>query len=216
MTTRPDADIAGATAAHGRLLAAIERLTDADVAQASLLPGWTVGHVLTHLARNADSHVRMLEAAGDGARRRAVRRGPRGPAGRHRGRRRPAGVGSGGRRPVVVGPPGGAVVVAPRPTLGRSRCQRRRRALAVRRAAVPPLAGGRGPPGGSRHRARRGPTGPTTTWPASCRGSWPAFPTAWRTGPPGAASPRGCSTGPPRRATLVLGGWEEHPGTYVR
>ena len=29
----------------------------------SRLPGWTVGHVLTHLARNADSHVRMLLAA---------------------------------------------------------------------------------------------------------------------------------------------------------
>ncbi len=24
---------------------------------------WTVGHVLTHLARNAESHVRMLEGA---------------------------------------------------------------------------------------------------------------------------------------------------------
>jgi len=31
----------------------------------SLLPGWSVGHVLTHLARNADSHVRRLEAAAD-------------------------------------------------------------------------------------------------------------------------------------------------------
>lgn len=27
----------------------------------SALPGWTVGHVLSHLARNADSHVAMLE-----------------------------------------------------------------------------------------------------------------------------------------------------------
>lgn len=29
----------------------------------SLLPGWTVGHVLTHLARNADSHLRRSDAA---------------------------------------------------------------------------------------------------------------------------------------------------------
>ncbi len=29
----------------------------------SLLPGWTVGHVLTHVARNADSHLRRAEAA---------------------------------------------------------------------------------------------------------------------------------------------------------
>ena len=32
----------------------------------SRLEGWTVGHVLTHLARNADSHTRMLDAAWHG------------------------------------------------------------------------------------------------------------------------------------------------------
>jgi maleylpyruvate isomerase len=37
-----------------RLLAGLEELTDADVAAPSTLPGWTRGHVLTHLARNAD------------------------------------------------------------------------------------------------------------------------------------------------------------------
>ncbi len=42
------------------------RLTDAGARQPSRLPGWTVGHVLTHLARNADSHVRMLQAAARG------------------------------------------------------------------------------------------------------------------------------------------------------
>jgi maleylpyruvate isomerase len=56
-------DIAGAAAAHRRLIEAIDGLADADVAAASLLPGWTVGHVLTHIARNADSHVRMIEGA---------------------------------------------------------------------------------------------------------------------------------------------------------
>lgn len=79
MTTRPDDDIAGAVAAHARLLANLEGLTDSDVARPSLLPGWTVGHVLTHLARNADSHVRMLEGAADG---RAVEQYPGGRAAR--------------------------------------------------------------------------------------------------------------------------------------
>ena len=48
---------------HARLAVTLSRLTDADARGASLLPGWSVGHVLTHLARNADSHVRMLEGA---------------------------------------------------------------------------------------------------------------------------------------------------------
>ncbi len=71
MTNRPDADIAGASGAHARLLDALDRLTKASAGddwatRPSLLPGWTVGHVLTHLARNADSHVRILEAAAAG------------------------------------------------------------------------------------------------------------------------------------------------------
>ena len=59
-------DLAGATAAHTRLLTALDGLTDERCAGPSLLPGWTIGHVLTHLARNADSHVGMLEAANRG------------------------------------------------------------------------------------------------------------------------------------------------------
>ncbi len=66
MSNRPEAEIAGATAAHGRLLAAIAGITDDGVARPSLLPGWTVAHVLTHLARNADSHVRILDGAAGG------------------------------------------------------------------------------------------------------------------------------------------------------
>ncbi len=61
-----DRDIAGATAAHARLEAELAHLTDEQVVQPSLLPGWTVGHVVTHLARNADSHVLMFEAANRG------------------------------------------------------------------------------------------------------------------------------------------------------
>ena len=59
-------DIAGALAAHRRLDADLAELTDADVRAPSLLPGWTRGHVLAHLARNADSHERMLLAAARG------------------------------------------------------------------------------------------------------------------------------------------------------
>jgi maleylpyruvate isomerase len=59
-------DLAGATAAHRFLEASIEALDAAAAAQPSALPGWTVAHVLTHLARNADSHLGMLEAAGRG------------------------------------------------------------------------------------------------------------------------------------------------------
>ena len=59
-------DIDGARAAHGRLLDTVAGLDDADVRRPSSLPEWTVGHVLAHLARNADSHVRMLEAGARG------------------------------------------------------------------------------------------------------------------------------------------------------
>jgi maleylpyruvate isomerase len=45
------------------LLAALSSLTDAQARQPSLLPGWSVGHLLTHIARNADSLVRRLEGA---------------------------------------------------------------------------------------------------------------------------------------------------------
>ena len=51
---------------EGRLLATVATLDDDAMGRRSLLPGWTVGHVLTHLARNADSHVRRTRAAIDG------------------------------------------------------------------------------------------------------------------------------------------------------
>ena len=44
-------------------LAAMSGGPGADPALPSLLPGWTRGHVLTHIARNADSFVRVLDAA---------------------------------------------------------------------------------------------------------------------------------------------------------
>ncbi|GAB2526096.1 maleylpyruvate isomerase family mycothiol-dependent enzyme [Nocardia heshunensis] len=46
--------------ATGRLLPAVAALGEADLAEPSLLPGWTRGHVLAHLSRNADSLVNLL------------------------------------------------------------------------------------------------------------------------------------------------------------
>jgi maleylpyruvate isomerase len=45
------------------LLHTVDGLDEAVVRASSRLEGWSVGHVLTHLARNADSHARMLSAA---------------------------------------------------------------------------------------------------------------------------------------------------------
>ena len=64
---RPQLEIDGARAAHAVLLEQLQGLTAVQVAGSSLLPGWTVGHVLTHLARNADSHTGMFVAAQGGA-----------------------------------------------------------------------------------------------------------------------------------------------------
>jgi maleylpyruvate isomerase len=53
----------GVRTAHRRLIDDVAGLTDADARSASLLPGWSVGHVLTHIARNGDSHTRMMNGA---------------------------------------------------------------------------------------------------------------------------------------------------------
>ena len=63
MDLEPASAIALCKAAHQRLLATASGIDDQAVRKPSLLPGWTVGHVLTHIARNADGHVRRLEAA---------------------------------------------------------------------------------------------------------------------------------------------------------
>ena len=51
-----------------RLLATARGLSDEAVAGPSLLPGWTRGHVLTHLSRNADGAVNLLTWARTGVR----------------------------------------------------------------------------------------------------------------------------------------------------
>jgi maleylpyruvate isomerase len=54
----------GVAASHRALEAMLDdHGATLDVAAPSLLPGWTVGHVLTHLARNADSMTWVLEAS---------------------------------------------------------------------------------------------------------------------------------------------------------
>jgi maleylpyruvate isomerase len=43
-----------------------DAVDDRTARQPSRLPGWTVGHLLTHLARNADAHTRVFEGAAQG------------------------------------------------------------------------------------------------------------------------------------------------------
>ena len=65
--SRPVAvDLMSVQGAQARFEMAIERLSDDDVRSPSLLPEWTVGHVLSHVARNADSHRERAEAAARG------------------------------------------------------------------------------------------------------------------------------------------------------
>lgn len=50
-------------ASHTRLLATVQRVTDAQVRAPTRLPGWTIAHVLNHVARHADGHARRLAGA---------------------------------------------------------------------------------------------------------------------------------------------------------
>jgi maleylpyruvate isomerase len=60
---KPGDWLEGVKAAHARLLDDVAGIDDATVRGASLLPHWSRGHVLTHLARNADSNTGMFLAA---------------------------------------------------------------------------------------------------------------------------------------------------------
>lgn len=63
MTTDPARDLAAIREATDGLLAAVGKLDDAALGEPSRLPGWTRGHVLAHLARNADALVNLFTAA---------------------------------------------------------------------------------------------------------------------------------------------------------
>jgi maleylpyruvate isomerase len=62
----PTVLIDGCVAAQAALLADIAGLRDDVARRPSLLPGWNVGHLLTHIARNADSMTWRLEGAARG------------------------------------------------------------------------------------------------------------------------------------------------------
>ncbi|MEV6018073.1 MULTISPECIES: maleylpyruvate isomerase family mycothiol-dependent enzyme [unclassified Streptomyces] len=54
-------DLASVRDATERLLTAVAELDNAAAAEPSRLPGWSRGHVLAHLSRNADALVNVLE-----------------------------------------------------------------------------------------------------------------------------------------------------------
>ncbi|MEU9118067.1 maleylpyruvate isomerase family mycothiol-dependent enzyme [Streptomyces sp. NPDC048483] len=60
--TPPDfpRDASAVREATDRLLVSAGKLDDEAIAEPSLLPGWSRGHVLAHLARNADALVNLL------------------------------------------------------------------------------------------------------------------------------------------------------------
>lgn len=68
-TRQLDDQVEGCAHAHQVLLGDLDDLVEreaVDPTTPSLLPGWTIGHVLTHLARNADGFRNMIEGAAAG------------------------------------------------------------------------------------------------------------------------------------------------------
>ena len=68
MTANPDLDTALAWWRNGEIVVAghIDRLSDGDLAADSNLPDWSRGHVVAHLARNADALINLLTWARTG------------------------------------------------------------------------------------------------------------------------------------------------------
>jgi maleylpyruvate isomerase len=66
VTADPLVLIAEIDRATARLLETAQALDDAAVREPSLLPDWTRGHVLTHIARNADGCANLLDWARTG------------------------------------------------------------------------------------------------------------------------------------------------------
>lgn len=63
LEAHPDVAAPLCVAGHARLLATLADLTDDGARAPSRLAGWSVGHLVTHLARNADAHRRRLDGA---------------------------------------------------------------------------------------------------------------------------------------------------------
>ena len=66
LAPRPTDALASVSAADDRLLRTVERMRPEQLLEPSALPGWTRGHVLTHIARNADALVNLLTGARTG------------------------------------------------------------------------------------------------------------------------------------------------------
>ncbi|MBC6449957.1 maleylpyruvate isomerase family mycothiol-dependent enzyme [Actinokineospora sp. HBU206404] len=64
--TTTAATLAAVREATAVLTGVVERFAETDFTRPSLLPGWTRGHVVTHLARNADALVNLLTWARTG------------------------------------------------------------------------------------------------------------------------------------------------------
>ncbi len=75
-----------------RLLTTARAMTDSEARAPSALPGWTRGHVLTHLARNADGLVNLITWASTGVEHEMY------PGGRER---RDADIEAGSGRPIA-------------------------------------------------------------------------------------------------------------------
>jgi maleylpyruvate isomerase len=65
-TSRDDPRLVDAVRTHTDLLVGTARALD-DAAAPSVCVGWTRGHVLTHVARNADGMAALVRAAVDGS-----------------------------------------------------------------------------------------------------------------------------------------------------
>jgi maleylpyruvate isomerase len=66
MTFDPLVLITDVDSSTANFIRTAEGLDDAAVGTPSRLPGWTKGHVLTHVARNADAYTRLLTGARTG------------------------------------------------------------------------------------------------------------------------------------------------------
>ncbi|MFG1926637.1 maleylpyruvate isomerase family mycothiol-dependent enzyme [Cryptosporangium sp. NPDC048952] len=55
------AAVANVPLAQDRLANTLSALTDAEIREPSVLPGWTRGHVIAHVARSAEAIVRLID-----------------------------------------------------------------------------------------------------------------------------------------------------------
>lgn len=77
-----DRQVEGCAQSHQLLLEVVDTLTDEQCREPSLLPKWSRGHLLSHLARNAESHAHLLECAERGE---IAEQYPGGPVARENG-----------------------------------------------------------------------------------------------------------------------------------